>query len=95
MTKEINLIRCTCDVCKQSWDIKPSTTKPLDKVCLPMAYYDEDGRFNKYIVAEIEICNSCKDKMANDLEKHYRLRCVAYGGVTIERKEDENERDFV
>lgn len=90
MREEINIIRCTCDVCKVEIDVKDDEKDPLVPVRLPMTYGDFYGGYDGFTVAEVEMCDTCLQTLLADLEKHYEMHFVPYGGVSIERKEDKS-----
>lgn len=87
MIKEINIIRCTCDICKTNFDIKDNEEIPLEKLRLPMKYYGESGGFISYITERIDVCEECLKQLEEDLSKHYDLSSAIYRGVRISKKE--------
>ena len=91
MIKKMSFTRCTCDVCKRAWDIENGAKTPLMKVCLPMNYYDETGRYICDTTAEVEMCKTCERELLKVLEQHYRMRYVEWSGVEVDRKEDERK----
>lgn len=87
--KEENLIKYTCDVCGKVECVPKKDISPMRDVRLPMKYYDETGRQHGLTNQWVDVCSECFKALADDLSKHYDMRCVAYGGVEIKRKATE------
>ena len=90
MIEVINLIRCTCDVCKRSFDVKKTEENPLKRLILPIKYYTETGSFSRVTTDNVDVCKDCLVQMETDLSEHYEMSSVAYGGVSIKRKGGED-----
>ena len=91
MTETINLIRCTCDVCKKSFDVKKTEENPLKRLILPMRYYTETGSFVRITTDYVDVCKDCLEQMEKDLSEHYKISNIAYVGVEIKRKGGEQK----
>jgi hypothetical protein len=86
MIEDINVKRCTCDICKYSQDIIGHKPNPLRTLILPVDYCDEYGNFEHLTNGEIEVCKSCFEEIYTVLSNHYKLKLIKYGGLAIEKK---------
>lgn len=92
MSKTENLIKYTCDICGKNEYAKKDDARPMQEYRLPMKYYDETGRQHGLTNQKIDLCSECLRELEHNLSKHYEMSCVAYLGVKIERKAD-NEQE--
>ena len=90
MREEINVIRCTCDVCKKRFDVKNPVDNPLKELVLPMRWYDETGRFNRVKTEKVDVCRDCLEQMERALSEHYDMSTISYVGVCISKKGGED-----
>ena len=87
MKEAINVIRCTCDVCDKSFDVKEEKDNPLTELVLPMCSYDESGNFLKVSADKVDVCEVCLSQMEKDISEHYDISTMFYVGVKIKRKD--------
>ena len=86
MQENINIIRCTCDVCKKTVDINKGENNPLYTLVLPVDYISETGGFEGVTTSNVEVCKDCLIQMKNDICEHYEAKVVRYGGLQISRQ---------
>ena len=86
MREEMHFIRCICDICGKSFDVKKEEKSPLKELCLPMTYFSETGKVLDITTAKIDVCDDCLVQMKDDLCEHYEMSVVAWGGTNIKRK---------
>ena len=85
MKEEMHFFRCTCDVCKKSFDVKKEEKSPLKELRLPMTYFSDTGSVG-ITTEKIDVCDNCLVQMKDDLCEHYEMSVVAWGGTSIKRK---------
>lgn len=86
MIEPVNLVRCTCDICKKQFEVKDESKNPLTRLILPMKYYSETGSFIKVSEDNVDVCDICKKRLENDLSEIYAMSTMCYRGVEISRK---------
>ena len=90
MIERVNLIRCKCDICKESKNIEvgtPGEEYPVKLLKLPMRLYGEKGERIGYTVGRVHACDECIKELWEHLDERYSLDDIEWVGVRIERKE--------
>lgn len=90
--KTENLTKYMCDCCGKTEYTTKNETSLIQQFRLPMKYCSETGKDMGYTNQAVDLCSNCLRELALNLTKHYRLYCVAYGGVTMERWADDGTR---
>lgn len=90
--KTENLTKYVCDCCGKEAYVNAKESSPFQQYRLPMKYYTETGRDCGLTNQSVDLCHDCSKDLAFVLSKHYELHCVAYGGVEIKRRVDDENK---
>jgi hypothetical protein len=90
--KTENLTKYVCDCCGKEEYVNAKESSPFQQYRLPMKYYTETGRDMGLTNQCVDLCRKCLSDLAIVLSKHYELHCVAYGGVVMKRRADNEQR---
>ena len=87
--KKENLTEYTCDVCGKSVYVNKDDARPMQEYRLPMKYYTETGKESGFTNSTVDLCSECARELESILSKYYDIRCVAYCGVEMKRRDTE------
>ncbi len=91
--KTENLTKYTCDACGKSEYVDKKDSSPMQEYRLPMKYFDESGRQYGLTNARVDLCSDCAHELEQNLFKHYDIYSMAYAGVTMTRRADNEQRE--
>ncbi len=87
--KTENLTKYVCDCCGKEEYVNVKETSPFQQYRLPMKYYTATGRDCGLTNQSVDLCLNCLKDLACVLSTHYELHSVAYGGIVMKRRTDD------
>jgi hypothetical protein len=88
-----NLTKYTCDACGRYELVGKNESNPMQEYRLPMKYYAENGKQCGLTNSKVDLCSDCAKKLEKILSKHYDICFIAYEGVRMNRRADDEQRD--
>jgi hypothetical protein len=90
--QEKNLKRNTCDICGDKEILKEKEPSKFSTIKIPLPYYNEYGsNTNQESLCEVDLCPACQTEFMKNILKHYDAANIAYAGVQIKRREENND----
>ena len=90
--KTEQLTKYTCDACGYYEFVGKDDPRPMQEYRLPMKYYAENGRQLGLTNQKVDLCSACLAELEQILSKHYDICSIAYEGVRMKRRADNEQR---